>query len=233
MIILWSSWIWPFGWGGNPLTPFSAPSSESSFSAPSSESSLLLHQNLLSLLLHQNLLCSFIRIFSLCSFIRIFFLCAFVRIFFVPSSESSFSAPSSESSFADRPVARLLCVCVCVCVGGGGGGGGGSNWLNFGTFYDYAWIILRLDLAIFLGGGTPPPPPAMSVLIYISKFTYFRAQWACLQQPNRLINIQIYHTDNNKLTYLALCKFPHTTCPCIVAVVCKISSNNRQILVIL
>ena len=53
-------------------------------------------------------------------------------------------------------------VCVCVC---GGGGGGGSNWSTFGTFYDYAWIILRSRWIwpFFFGGGgrqmTPPDPP--------------------------------------------------------------------------
>ena len=33
--------------------------------------------------------------------------------------------------------------------------------------------MIALDLAIF-GGRGDPPLPAMSVLIYISKFTYFR-----------------------------------------------------------
>ena len=53
-------------------------------------------------------------------------------------------------NYAIRPVARFFLVRVCV---GGGGGGGGSNWSYFGTFYDYAWIILQLrwDLAIFWG----------------------------------------------------------------------------------
>ena len=36
----------------------------------------------------------------------------------------------------NRPKAKPDFLCVC-------GGGGGSNWSNFGTFYDYAWIILR------------------------------------------------------------------------------------------
>ena len=34
------------------------------------------------------------------------------------------------TSHISRPVAKLFC-------------GGGSNRSNFGTFYDYAWIILR------------------------------------------------------------------------------------------
>ena len=35
------------------------------------------------------------------------------------------------------PVFLFSFLCVCV------GEGGGSNWLNFGTFYDYEWIIFR------------------------------------------------------------------------------------------
>ena len=85
------------GGGGPPLTPFSAPSSESSFSAPSSESSLLLHQNLL----------------SPSSFIRIFFLCAFIRIL-------SWGGGDSFIRIFFRRQTRSQTF-VCVCVGGGGG----------------------------------------------------------------------------------------------------------------
>ena len=37
---------------------------------------------------------------------------------------------------------------------------GGSNWSNFGTFYDYAWITLRLRwIWPFWGGSDDPPDP--------------------------------------------------------------------------
>ena len=50
-----------------------------------------------------------------------------------------------------RPIARLF---LSV------GGGGGANWSKFGTIYDYAWIMIALDLAnIFFWGGGPPFPP--------------------------------------------------------------------------
>ena len=56
-----------------------------------------------------------------------------------------------------RPVARLFCE-------------GGSNRSNFGTFYDYASIILRSRwIWPFWGGGShdppdPPPPPATGLM---------------------------------------------------------------------
>ena len=145
------------GGGGesdDPLTPPPLPGYGPE-SAPSSESSLLLHQNLLSLLLHQNLLSLILHqnllslilhqnllslllhqnLLSLLphqnllslrlhqnllgSFIRIFFLCSFIRIFFRRQTRSQ----------------TFVYVCVL-------GGWGGSNWSNFGTFYDYAWINL-------------------------------------------------------------------------------------------
>ena len=41
-----------------------------------------------------------------------------------------------------------------------GGEGGGSNRSNFGTFYDYAWIILRSRwIWPFCGGSDDPPDP--------------------------------------------------------------------------
>ena len=55
-----------------------------------------------------------------------------------------------------RPVARLFCV-------------GGSNRSNLGTFYDYAWIILRSRWIWPFWGGVrwPPwPPPGYGPEIY-------------------------------------------------------------------
>ena len=72
--------------------------------------------------------------------------------------KNSWSTWRAQTFFADtdhyphRPVARLLCVCVW-------GGGGGANLSNFGTFDDYAWIILqsRWIWPFFFGGGRWPP----------------------------------------------------------------------------
>ena len=51
--------------------------------------------------------------------------------------------------------------------------GGGSNWSNFGTFYDYAWIILRSRwIWPFFGGGggrcqmTPLTPPWLRACVF-------------------------------------------------------------------
>ena len=47
---------------------------------------------------------------------------------------------SSKCHDLAGPWLDFVCVCVCVC---GGGGGGNQIGQIFGTFYDYAWIILR------------------------------------------------------------------------------------------
>ena len=41
---------------------------------------------------------------------------------------------------------------VCVCEGGG------ANWSNFGTFYDYAWIILGSSSIWPFWGRSDDPP---------------------------------------------------------------------------
>ena len=82
----------------------------------------------------------------------------------------------------NRPVARLFC-------------GGGLNRSNLGTFYDYAWIILRSRwIWPFWGGGqmTPLTPPWLRACIN----PYFEVinvePWWWNANP-KVLDLYLYH----------------------------------------